>query len=51
MVWMRMHWMMVTKNPRAKSKARATWRFWLVLSPMIDMNRACLTDFAALVKL
>jgi hypothetical protein len=23
-VWMRMHWMMVTKNPRAKSRARAT---------------------------
>jgi hypothetical protein len=43
--------MMVTKNPRAKSKARATWRDWSVLLSMIDVDHSCLTDLAALIEL
>ena len=50
-VWMRMHWIMVTKNPRAKSRARATWQFWSVLSSTIDMIHACLAHLAALIEL
>lgn len=50
-VWMRMHWMMVTKNPRAKSKVRATWQSWSVLSSLIDITHACVTDLATLVEL
>ena len=44
MVWMRMHWIMVTKNPRAKSRARATWQF-LVSTFVCDReNNAYLSD-------
>lgn len=51
MVWMRMHWIMVTKNPRAKSKVRATWRSWSVLLFTIDVMNARSTDLTTLVEL
>ena len=48
---MRMHWITVTKNPRAKSKVRATWQSLSVFSSTIHVIPACLTDLATLVEL